>query len=154
MLRDHAPKDLVLTEEDPFAPLNLWSEDELWRAASLPDPRLYLCRMFRTRPVHTAEYTTLRLGQTLADGGYRAILFDYREAEIDHEESAFRPVVDAMAAAFPRSLIIVYLHDAGSHGFAKRMTNLLQDRGVKAGRARSFGPAFDAVVRAISSPAG
>ncbi|XBQ16653.1 MAG: hypothetical protein ABL308_01990 [Oceanicaulis sp.] len=154
MPRDHAPQDLLLTEDDPLAPLTLWSEDEPWRAASLSDPRIYLARMFRTQPVHTAEFHTLRLGQTLAEGGYRAIMFDYREAQIDHDAAAFEPVADAIAAAFPRSLIIVFLHDAGSHGFAKRMVALLQDRSVKTGRARSFDPAFNAILRAVSSPAG
>ncbi|MFW6413244.1 MAG: hypothetical protein ACOC0V_03835, partial [Oceanicaulis sp.] len=115
--------------------------------------RVYLVKLFHTQPRETTEYNVIRLGQRLADGGYSALIMDYRQAEINHGARTYEAIVDAFAAALPRGLIMVYLHDGESFVFARLMTTLLQDRGIKVGRAHAFDSAWNAILKALTSRA-
>ncbi|MGJ3231021.1 MAG: hypothetical protein ACFE0P_04420 [Oceanicaulis sp.] len=141
------PADLLITPDDPFDLLEGFDPAWPYRSLSLCDPRMYLVRLFRTQTQDRAEAAALELGQRLAEGRYKGLIFDYRGAEIGHDPETFPAVADAFASAFPRGLLMVYLHDRESFVFARLMVQLLRDRRVKAARTTRFEAAWQAIAR-------
>ncbi|MGX6646920.1 hypothetical protein ACWCOP_03125 [Maricaulaceae bacterium MS644] len=141
------PTDLLIAPDDPFEALEGYDPSWPYRSVSLTDPRIYVVRLLRTQARDTAENAALGLGQRLADGYYKGLILDYRQAEIDHGPDNFAAIADAFAGAFPAGMPMVYLHDGATFVFARLMVQLLRDRGVRAARASAFAPAWEAIIR-------
>jgi hypothetical protein len=142
------PSDLLIAPDDPFEALDGYDPSWPYRSVSLTDPRIYVVRLMRTQSRDTAESAALGLGQRLAEGAYTGLIFDYREAEIEHDPDNFEAIADAFAGAFPAGLRMVYLHDDATFVFARLMVQLLRDRGVRSARASGFERAWTAITTA------
>lgn len=70
--------DLLIAPDDPFEALAGYDPSWPYRSVSLTDPRIYVVRLLRTQSRDTAESAALGLGQRLAEGGYKGLIFDYR----------------------------------------------------------------------------
>ena len=145
--------DLLVLDDDPFASLEPCTPDEPVCMMSLADPRIYLIRLVHARLRILIDDAVARLGQVLAEGKYAALMHDLREAQPDGMETLLEPGALAFVAFAPRNVIVVTLHDAGTAAAARRLTGLLQERGFRAGRARSFEPALYALMKAIGRQA-
>lgn len=142
------PKDLLFAPDDPFEALDGFHPAWPYRSLSLPDPRIYVVRVFRTQVINAAEAASLQLGRRLAEGDYQGLIIDYRRTEIDHGPDDFPAVADALAGAFPADLRVVYLHDPDTFLVARLMVQLMRDRGVRAARVTSFDAAWSAIAQA------
>lgn len=146
------PEDLSVRCTDPFAELDPGASDAPWFSFSLPEPRIYCSKLFRTLSPADGEAAALRLGQWLTEGRYAALVMDYRGAVIKADPAASEALVDASAAAFPRGILVAFLGEGESAPFTRMMTTLLRDRGVKAARASNFATLYDALQTRLNSP--
>jgi len=96
------PEDLSVQCTDPFAELDPGGSGSPWFSFSLPEPRIFCSKLFRTLGPTDGEAAALRLGQWLTEGRYAALVMDYRGAVITADPAASEMLADASAAAFPR----------------------------------------------------
>jgi hypothetical protein len=146
------PEDLSVQCTDPFAELDPGGSGSPWFSFSLPEPRIFCSKLFRTLGPTDGEAAALRLGQWLTEGRYAALVMDYRGAVITADPAASEMLADASAAAFPRGTLVAYLGEGESAPFTRLMTTLLRDRGVKAARASEFETLYDALLTRLNSP--
>ncbi|MGX6646919.1 hypothetical protein ACWCOP_03120 [Maricaulaceae bacterium MS644] len=144
------PEDLTVQCADPFAELAPVCAGSPWRSFSLPEPRIFCSKLFRTLGPAGNEAAALRLGQWLTEGDYAALVMDYRGAVIAGDPAASETLADASAAAFPRGILVGYLGEGDSAPFTRLMTTLLRDRGVRAARASDFKTLHDALLKRLT----
>jgi hypothetical protein len=147
------PDDITLEGADPFAELEPARAGAPWLSFSLPEPRIYCSKFFRTLSRADSEAAALRVGQWLTEGRYAALVMDYRGAVITPDRAASAALADASAAAFPRGILVAFLGEGESAPFTRLMTTLLRDRGVKAARASDFETLYSALLKRLNSPA-
>lgn len=147
------PDGITVHCTDPFAELAPVSAGSPWLSFSLPEPRIFCSKLFRTLGSGDNEAAALRLGQWLTEGDYAALVMDYRGAAIKADPAASAVLADASAAAFPRGILVGYLGEGDSAPFTRLMVQLLRDRGVKAARASDFETLYDALLTRLNSPA-
>ncbi|MEQ8433523.1 MAG: hypothetical protein RIA71_04725 [Oceanicaulis sp.] len=145
------PDDIKVQCTDPFAELAPMSAGSPWLSFSLPEPRIFCSKLFRTLGPAGNEAAALRLGQWLTEGDYAALVMDYRGAAITGDPAASEILADASAAAFPRGILVGYLGEGDSAPFTRLMTTLLRDRGVKAARAGDFETLYDALLNRLTN---